>query len=68
MGLRSVFAALEAVPEAKHLMAVSFGRQGGQKGAAARMAKLSPERRSEIARLGGVARARQRRTKGGKRA
>ena len=36
--------------EGKNPAAVALGRLGGKKGGAARAAKLTPERRSEIAR------------------
>jgi len=39
---------------------VSRGKQGGLKGGPARARKLSPERRSAIARLGGQAKAKRR--------
>ena len=39
----------EAPPE-KNQAAVELGRLGGQKGGAARAAKLTPEQRSEIAK------------------
>ncbi len=40
----------------KNPAAVALGKLGGLKGGKARAQKLSPERRSEIARLGGKAR------------
>jgi hypothetical protein len=40
----------------KDAAAVALGRKGGMKGGPARAAKLSPERRSEIARKAAVAR------------
>src|SRR5437870_7937146 len=66
IGLSSVFAALEAMPEARHLIAMSFGKRGWQKGGVMRAAKLSPRRRREIARTAVQARW-GKRTKGGKR-
>jgi hypothetical protein len=35
----------------RHLIAVALGRRGGLKGGKARAEKLSPEKRTEIARL-----------------
>jgi hypothetical protein len=49
----------EDVPDpdaGKNPAAVALGRLGGQKGGKARAAKLSPERRSEIARTAARAR------------
>lgn len=47
----------ESVPDlAKNPAAVALGRLGGQKGGKARAAKLTPERRSEIARKAARAR------------
>lgn len=43
-------AAPELVDDGKDPAAVSLGRRGGLKGGKARAAKLSPERRAEIAR------------------
>jgi hypothetical protein len=40
----------------KNPAAVALGKLGGAKGGAARAAKLTPERRSEIARRGAAAR------------
>ena len=40
------------------------GREGGLKGGAARARKLSPKRRSEIARMGGIARQQARKKNG----
>ncbi len=40
----------EAVDDGKDPAAVALGRRGGLKGGKARAAKLTPERRSEIAR------------------
>lgn len=40
----------------KNPHAVALGRAGGKKGGLARAAALSPERRSEIAQQGGIAR------------
>ena len=42
--------------EGKNPAAVALGRLGGQKGGKARAAKLTPEERSEIARLAAHAR------------
>ena len=42
--------------EGKNPAAVALGRLGGQKGGKARAAKLTPEERSEIARLAAQAR------------
>jgi len=66
VGLRSVFAALENVPEARALMARTIAKRGGQKGARGRMRLLTPERRSEIARTAAMRRW-EKRTKEGKR-
>ena len=41
------------------------GRKGGKKGAKARMEKLTPEQRSEIARKAGLAGGRGRKKKSG---
>jgi hypothetical protein len=41
---------------AKNAAAVELGRMGGLKGGKARAAKLSPEKRSEIARAAAIAR------------
>lgn len=38
-------------PEERHAAAVTLGKLGGKKGGAARAAKLTPEQRSEIARI-----------------
>lgn len=48
----------EPAPEetTKHLASVELGRLGGLKGGKARAAKLSPERRQEIARKAAQAR------------
>ena len=46
-------------PPAKNPAAVALGRLGGRKGGLARAKKLSPERRREIAREGGLARQKQ---------
>jgi hypothetical protein len=46
----------EATAEGKDPAAVSLGRRGGLKGGKARAAKLSPEKRSEIARQAAAAR------------
>jgi hypothetical protein len=48
----------ESVPEtpAKNPAAVALGKLGGAKGGKARAAKLSPERRSEIAKRAALAR------------
>ena len=48
--------------EAKSAAAALLGRLGGRKGGVARAKKLSPERRSEIARL--AAEARWKKTRG----
>lgn len=45
----------EIPDDGKDPAAVSLGRRGGLKGGNARAAKLSPERRSEIARAAGNA-------------
>jgi hypothetical protein len=53
----------EAEPEPelppKHAASVELGRQGGLIGGPKRAAKLSPERRAEIARKGAAARWRR---------
>ncbi len=46
----------EVAPAEKNLAAVMLGRRGGLKGGKARAAKLSAERRSEIARKAAKAR------------
>ncbi len=46
----------KTIGKKKNPAAVSLGRLGGLKGGPARMAKLSPERRSEIARNAVLAR------------
>ena len=46
----------------KNPAAVALGRLGGQKGGKARAEKLTPERRSEIARKAATARWQQRET------
>jgi hypothetical protein len=46
----------ETLPPAKNPAAVELGRLGGLKGGKARAAKLSPERRAEIARKAAAAR------------
>lgn len=46
----------EPTAEERHSAAVMLGRKGGKKGGKARAAKLSPERRSEIARKAAIAR------------
>lgn len=46
----------EEPPREKNPAAVALGRLGGKKGGPARAAKLSPERRSEIARKAAKAR------------
>lgn len=43
-------------PRKKNAAAVALGRRGGKKGGKARADKLSPERRSEIARQAATAR------------
>lgn len=40
----------ELTPEERHSAAVALGRLGGKKGGPARAAKLTPERRKEIAK------------------
>ena len=42
---------ITTIPKTKNPAAVSLGRLGGLKGGKARMKKLSPERRREIAML-----------------
>lgn len=49
-------AAPEPIDDGKDPAAVSLGRRGGKKGGPARAAKLSPERRAEIARKAAAAR------------
>jgi hypothetical protein len=44
------------VPTKKKINFSEIGRLGGLRGGPARAQKLSPERRREIARLGGIAR------------
>ena len=46
----------EPTAEERHQAAVLLGRKGGQKGGKARAAKLTPERRREIARKAARAR------------
>jgi hypothetical protein len=46
----------ESPPNGKDAAAVSLGRRGGLKGGKARSAKMSPERRAEIARKAAKAR------------
>jgi hypothetical protein len=48
--------------EGKNPAAVELGRQGGLKGGRARAEKLTPERRSEIAKKAAAARWQQRRS------
>lgn len=48
--MREATAAHEPEPVAKNPAAVELGRLGGKKGGPARAAKLSPKKRSEIAR------------------
>lgn len=48
---------------AKDPLAVELGRRGGKKGGKARMSKLSPEERKELARKAGLASAAKRRKK-----
>ena len=43
-------------PPVKNAAAVALGKLGGQKGGAARAAKLTPEQRSEIAKKAAAAR------------
>ena len=45
-----------AAPDGKNPAAVALGRLGGKKGGKARAEKLTPEQRSEIARLAASAR------------
>lgn len=47
---------IESTPEEKQQSAVKKGRLGGLKGGAARAEKLTPEERSEIAKLAAQAR------------
>lgn len=49
-------AALEPIDDGKDPAAVALGRRGGLKGGKARAAKLSPERRKEIAKQAAAAR------------
>lgn len=49
-------AAPEPIDDGKDPAAVSLGRRGGLKGGKARAAKLTPERRAEIARKAAAAR------------
>jgi hypothetical protein len=51
---------LERIAQARKLQARAQARQAGRLGVVARAAKLSPERRREIARAGGLARAARR--------
>ena len=46
----------EPTPEERHAAAVALGRLGGKKGGPARAAKLTPEQRSESARIAAQAR------------
>jgi hypothetical protein len=46
----------EAPPAEKDAAAVALGRKGGRKGGRARAAKLTPEQRSEAAKLAASAR------------
>ncbi len=46
----------EPTPEERHAAAVALGRLGGKKGGKARAAKLTPEQRSESARIAAQAR------------
>lgn len=41
----------EMTPEERHAAAVALGRLGGKKGGKARAKRLTPEERSEIARI-----------------
>ena len=50
----------------KNPHAVALGKKGGKKGGPARAAALSPERRSEIARLAVQARWKKAKAKGAK--
>ena len=52
---------IDATTDEKNPDAVAIGRVGGQKGGKARASKLTPEQRSEIARL--AAQARWKKTK-----
>jgi len=49
-----------------HEAAAELGSLGGKKGGPARAKKLTPEQRSEIARLGGLAKAAKSGVKGNK--
>lgn len=49
---------------AKNKHAVALGGLGGKKGGPARARKLSPQHRSDIAKLGGKARSRQKKARG----
>jgi len=50
--LRRLLSNDEPLPEnIRHLLAVAMGRRGGLKGGKARAEKLSPEKRTEIAKL-----------------
>jgi hypothetical protein len=51
---------------AKNPAAVSLGRKGGKKSAAGRMAKMTPEERSEVARIAAAASAKVRSAKAAK--
>lgn len=48
--------AIRRMAKRKNPAAVALGRRGGKKGAKARMEKLTPEQRSEIARNASLAR------------
>lgn len=45
---------INEIPTRKNPAAVALGKLGAKKGGLARAAQLSPERRSEIARMGGA--------------
>ena len=51
-----IIAETEAPPHEKDPAAVSLGRKGGLKGGKARAAKLTPERRKQIAQKAAAAR------------
>ena len=54
--MREATAAHEPEPTPKNPAAVELGRLGGKKGGPARAAKLSPKKRSEIARKAAMTR------------
>jgi hypothetical protein len=51
---------------AKNPAAVALGRKGGKKSAAGRMEKMTPEQRSEVARIAAAASAKVRSAKAAK--